>query len=547
MMISNNFKKYVLGIGVCCVTAASLPSLTACSDWDDHYEDLAVSTGNDLTLWQTLKQQPELSDFCDVLSQTKLFRQHKKTAVSYADLLDGVQTFTVMAPVNGSFSKDSLLKLVATNSGDSIVARTFVGNHLSYGLVSNDAVPKDFFLLSSKRTTIGNNLVSDVPILEGRSNMIAKGGVLHVLKSPLAYRHNLYEATLNTPGYELLGQQLHSYEQDEFNPTQSVPGDMVDGEQHYADSVFNERNIMLEHVGRIADEDSTFWMVTATNDEWQRVFTEAMDYFRYDASVEDGDSLQRYWANRSLLGDAIFSRTIQSSPSDSVVTYDYDRRYPKYHVFHRPFDKGGIFYGGKSVEYSNGVLYTHEHWPFTPEQTYFREIRTEGESTGLILTYEKCDYAPVVHAADSVSESGYLDITPKKSNDNWTMDFKLENTLAGTYDIYAILLPISVYNPKAVGKPCKFKAAINYVDAKGESQSFNCNNTTFKSDPLRVDSVLIAENFTFPVCNYDQQNMKVSVKLTCNILQRESTTYSREMFLDCIYLRPKSTSQKEEE
>ena len=52
-MMSNSFKKYVLGIGVCCVTAASLPVLTACSDWNDHYEDQAGSPGSQLTLWQT--------------------------------------------------------------------------------------------------------------------------------------------------------------------------------------------------------------------------------------------------------------------------------------------------------------------------------------------------------------------------------------------------------------------------------------------------------------------------------------------------------------
>lgn len=545
-MMSNSFKKYVLGIGVCCVTAASLPVLTACSDWNDHYEDQAVSPGSQLTLWQTMKQQPELSEFCEVLSQTKLLHQHKKTTVSYADLLDGVEAFTVMAPVNGTFNKDSLLQLVATDRGDSAVARSFVGNHLSFGLVSDVATPKDFFLLSSKRSTIGGGKVSGVPIVSGRSNVMAKGGILHELTAPLLYRYNLYEALTNNPVYSLLGSQLSSYEQDEFNPTQSVPGDMVDGEQLYADSVFDERNILLERVGRIADEDSTYMMVTAVNDEWERVFNEAMGYFRYDSTVEGADSLQRFWANRSLLSDAIFSRTIQNSPVDSVITYDYNRRYPMYHVFHRPFDEGGIFYGAKADEFSNGVLYTHERWPLTPEQTYFREIRTEGESTGLILTFDRCDYAPVVHAADSVSENAYLDITPKKSNDNWSVDFKLENTLAGTYDIYAILLPITVYDPKAVGKPCKFKAAVNYVDEKGTSQSFNCNNETFRSDPTRVDSILIAEDFTFPVCNYDQQNMKVSVKLTCNILQRESTTFSREMFLDCIYLRPKSNPQKEE-
>ena len=69
--------------------------------------------------------------------------------------------------------------------------------------------------------------------------------------------------------------------------------------------------------------------------------------------------------------------------------------------------------------------------------------------------------------------------------------------------------------------------------------TFDCNKTKFNTDPTRVDTVVVAENFTFPVCNYGETNLKFSVRLKCSILARESAKYSREMFLDCIYLRPK--------
>jgi hypothetical protein len=57
---------------------------------------------------------------------------------------------------------------------------------------------------------------------------------------------------------------------------------------------------------------------------------------------------------------------------------------------------------------------------------------------------------------------------------------------------------------------------------------------------------MLAENFTLPVCNYDQTNMKFTVKLKCSILARESNQFSREMFLDCIYLRPKKNLNTEQ-
>lgn len=536
-MITKSIKHFLIAGSLCCGAAAAF---TACSDWTDHYEDPLSLSGSEPTIWQAMQQRPELSDFCDVLTKTKVFKHHKKTDVSYADLLDGAQTYTVLAPVNGSFNKDSLLSLLATNRGDSMVERSFVGNHLSYNLISNDGTPTEFFLLNTKRATIGNNKALDIPIKEG--NIKAKGGVMHVLQSALPYRNNLYEIMLNDPRYSLIGEQLASYEQDEFDPNQSVEGGMVDGEQIYADSVFIERNLLLDRVGKLAAEDSTYLFIVPTADEWQRVWQEAMRYYRFDATVENADSLQRLWANRALLSDAIFSRTIQSSPTDSLITYDYDRRYPKYHVYHRPFGEGGILYGATPVEYSNGTLYTASQWPFTPQMTYHRELKFEGERTGLILNNNLCTYTTRVCAADSVSENEYLIITPNGNNSNWTMTFKMENTLAGTYDICAVILPQTVYDPNAQGKPCMFLTEISYVDEKGVAQTYDGNKKKFMTDPTRVDTVVLAENFTFPACNYGETNIKYTVKLQCSILARESKNYSREMLLDCIYLRPKKNN-----
>lgn len=532
-MTTNNFKQYLLGLCAGC-TVALLP---ACSDWDDHFDEPASQASGEQTLWQTMQQYPELSDFREVLSKTMVFKHHQKTGVSYANLLDGAQTFTVLAPVNGSFNKDSVLNLLATNRGDSMVERSFVGNHLSYNLTANVAKPIDFFLLNAKWATIGNNKVLDIPLKE--SNIKAKGGIMHVLQSTLPYRHNIYEVMLNDSRYSLIGQQLSSYEKDEFDPSLSVEGGMVDGEQIYVDSVFIERNLMLERIGELAHEDSSYIFLAPTADEWQRVWDEAMSYYRYDATVENGDSLQRFWANYALLNDAVFSRTIQSSPEDSLITYGYDKRYPQYHVFHRPFDEGGILFGATPAEYSNGTLYTTDKWPFTPQSTYQREIKVEGERTGLILNYTACTPNTRILAADSVSENEYLDIMPASTNSNWTMKFKLENTLAGVYDVCAVILPATVYNPKAQLKPCQFSAEIGYVDEAGNELVYDCQKTKFKSDPARVDTVVLAQDFVFPVCNYGQTNMKFTVNLKCNILARESNTYSREMFLDCIYLRPK--------
>ena len=541
-MTTNNIKHYFLAF---CVSCGAVSLNTACSEWDDHYEEPVTQASGQQTLWQTIKQNPELSDFSEVLSKTMVLRQHRKTDISYADLLNGSQTYTVLAPVNGTFNKDSVLTLLETDKGDSMVVRSFVGNHLSFSLTNDTEQPTDFFLLNTKRASIGNGQVMGVNLKE--KNMRAKGGILHVLETTLPYRRNLYEALINDDRYTKIGEQLTSYEEDEFSPSLSVEGDMVDGEQLYVDSVFIERNKLLELIGEIADEDSTYYMIVPTTDEWQRVWQEAMEYYRYDAKVDGGDSLQRLYANDALLSDAIFSRTIQASPEDSLKTFSYNKKYPKYHVFHRPFDEGGIFYGATSTTYSNGTLYTTDKWPFTPQMTYQRELRCEGEAKGVIIDNTLSSYTTLHHIADSVSENEYLVISPEKNTSNWTMTFRLSGTLAGTYDICIVTLPQTVYDPTKTNlKPCQFQAEINYVDENGNAKTLDCGNKQkFKTRPEVVDTVVIAEDFKFPVCNVGQTNNKVTVKLRCSILAKDTPNFSREMLLDCIYLRPKKMKSEE--
>lgn len=539
-MITKSIKHTIAACWLCCGGAIAL---TACSDWSDHYDDVSLGTnGSDLTLWQTMKEQPQLSDFCELLQQTKVFRQHRKTSVSYAEVLDGGQSFTVLAPVNGTFNKDSLLQLVQTNQGDSMVEKSFVLNHLSRANVSLTGHVQQMRLANTKRILIGNGKVGNTEI--ATANVHTHNGILHIMKSQVPYAYNLYEAMTDLPQFMQTGAILRQYEEDFLDENNSLSSGMVDGIPVYVDSVIIERNRMLERIGLINAEDSNYIMVVPSTAGWQQAWAEAESYFVYDETVDKRDSIQQYWTNRALLDDAVFSMTVQASPEDSLTSPQYNRRRPEYHVFYEPFTKGILSQATRTINCSNGTLYETAQWPFTPEQTYFRELRTEGEQTTLITDYNSCSYNTRVFSADSVSEKAYLDIVPATATANWNVTFKVENTLAGTYDICAIVLPKSVYNTVTPDeRPYKFRATINYVDEAGQPQSYDCGNTNFISDPLRVDTIVLAKAFTFPVCNYDQVNSKVTVKLTCNILARETSRYAREMYLDCIYLRP---STKEE-
>ncbi len=532
-----NYKYIICALcAICC--------LYGCADWDDHFDNANVA-GNELTLWQQMKENPQLSDFCQVLENTKVFRMHKKTSVSYAGLLDSGQAFTVVAPVNGSFNRDSLLNLVQTNQGDSLVERFFVFNHLSRTLRSVTPDNTTMHLLNSKYAQVGPEGIEGVRVVN--PNIHAKNGVLHVAERPLPYRYNIYEYLSNDRNVNLIGANLRQYEVDYFDAEHSVSSGIVEGVPVYVDSVVNEYNRLLQRIGYIDAEDSTYLMVVPTNEGWKKAWDEASKYFQYDAKVQKRDSIQQYWTNRALLDDAIFNMTDQKSPKDSLTSVQYLRSTPEYNVFYRPFDAGGILAGTQHYQCSNGELYIANEWPFTPEQTYLKEIWSEAEATYLITTEKDCTYNIRHLATDSISKGGYLHVIPRTATANWELTYKVNNTLSGDYDICAIILPKSVDNPVNPNlKPCKFRATINYVDSLGNEQSFNCGNVQFKTDPERVDTILLAENFHFPACNFDQSDIKVSVKVQCSILARETSQYAREMYLDCIYLRPRTSKSEQQ-
>ena len=545
-MNTKSIKQFLLAGCVCCCATAVL---TACSDWNDHYEGIA-DAAEGATLWQQMKANPQLSDFCEVLEQTKVYRMHKKTPVSYADLLNSGQAFTVMAPVNNTFNKNALLQLVQTAVGDSAVEKSFVQNHITRSLVSSTPDAAKMLMLNMKHLTMANGMIDDIHVTA--PNTKSSNGVLHVIERALPYKHNILEMLCDNTELENIGANIRRFNEDIFDPAASVSNGVVDGVPVYVDSVVYERNRLLENVGLLDAEDSTYLVVVPTAEGWNEIYNETAQYFLYDKSIEKRDSLQQYYTMHALLEDAVFNMTDQKSINDSLIsvpyihtTQSFEKGKKVYHVFQKPFEEGGILYGAEKLPCSNGWVYTTPKWSFKLTDTFFKEIRTEAESTWMITQERDCSYNARRQIADSISSDSYLQIIPRTGTSNWQLTFRLNNTLAGDYDICAVILPQSVAGLSSE-KPCKFKATISYVDEDNNTQTFNCNNTQFQSNPERVDTVVLAEAFHFPTCNFDQNEVKVTLRLECSILARETSRFSREMYLDCIYLRPRTSKSDEQ-
>ncbi len=530
--------KYIISLFAAAVFTAS------CSDtWDDHYP--TEQTNGTESLLQIMEKNPQLSDFLKVAKATHLYNNMHATPVTYADLLGSDLALTVWAPQNGTFNTDSLLALCQTAKGDSLVGQQFVGNHIAHNVYNMNSLTKanvkmfnDKFMSLNPQSLNGTSAVS--------VNTPATNGLLHVINKNVPFAYNIYEGLTCLDEFSHIGSFLTMFEKQELDENRSIVAGIEDGQKVYSDSVMVRENILFRTIDNIISEDSSFAMIVPSKEMWDKAVEEAKPYFNFEGMAK-ADSIQNYWLNMSLIQDLIYNQNMQRSVSDSIFTTSYSMREWPYHVYYKPYAEGGLLSPANikdSIPCSNGVFYRLAKWPFTQQDLYFRPITMQAENESHIVEDNKlCTYNYRAAIGDSISGNGYLDIVPKNSTSNWKTTFEIRNTLSGTYDICAVILPKTVYNSFTRDfKPNQFKATIFYDDASGREQSMRADNGgKFNNDPYKVDTVKLA-TVTLPVCAYQQQNAVLRVQLECSMTSRE-TSFSREMYLDCIYLRPSKETE----
>jgi len=540
LCIMNKHRK-ILGMMAIGAFLSPFSVLTSCSDWNDHYEN-TLGGINTNSMYEEIASHEELSDFADLLAKTKVFRQHKVTETSYADILSGGQSLTLMAPINGTFNLDSLLTVLETAQGDSAVEHFFIKNHIIRS--PHSAIEGRYKSLNGKYVVVTPNTIGDVEI--DKSNIQTRNGVLHVMKAPIEYKKTIYETLVLDEDFTDVGAKIASYNEDIFDENASVQNGSIDGVPVYVDSVIYERNKLMEAIGLLNAEDSVYTVTIPTNDGWNRAWDKVNKYFNYADDVDKRDSIQKYNTMRALLDDAVFSMKMQASPSDSITSVHYNRSTPKYHVFYKPYESAGLLGKANSVrKCSNGFLYTYDEWPFDPTETFFRKIEQEGEygeANGNITYYtnEQCNISTgeVIdkEKRKKVHKGGYIRIAPKSTNGNWDVTYKIPNVLSGKYNIHVVTLPKDFVLEGVKELPVKYKVAINYYNQEGKLQTEQCGAQS--SDKGEITDRIVKEGWTFPTCQYGQSTY-VTIKLSGNaqggpFVSKETS----EMYLDYIYLEP---------
>ena len=551
------------------ITVAAL-AFVACSDeWDDHYSP-SLSAG--LSIWQTIQQNSELSNFARVVQAT-----------GYDAALASSQMFTVFAPTNSAFSAADADNLIAAyqqekargvKDKENSTIKEFLQNHIALYNYSTSSLSNDSItMMNGKYMVLTHDRFGNRPIAS--SNLLTSNGVLFTIGEKADYFRNVFEWIRYDQELDSLANFLYSYNQYEFDPTESVPGGIVDGKTVYLDSVTYLTNELFygytrgndSGIGRINSEDSTYWMVAPTNQVWDKLVAEYTPYFNYDNSVDKRDSLQ--WANTrmAIVRGTVFSRTKNTDTSlrDSAVSVnavDYiDRKQffgsseLAYFQYSKPYDQGGIFTETVNTDCSNGMVMKTNDWKIDKRQTFFQTLINEGESRVVFKEVNENNTAtPSYRSVESsnpfynkVSSNRFAVISPLGATNPEVVYYLPEMLSNIDYDLYVVMVPATAGDTlvaETQRRPCKFRCSYKFHEQDGKERGdsiilMNGEQSFFTTNPEDVDTVFLG-TIRVPTCSVGLTEPQATLRLASNLSNRErrDNTYTQILRIDCIIMKP---------
>lgn len=552
--MNTNFK-YIIG-KVWLLLVAGL-ALTSCSDdWDDHYKP---TLSDNTTLWEGISSNSNLSNFAKVIQGCGFDRN-----------LNGSQMFTVFAITNDALSSsqaDSLVqeyqrqKASGVRDNDNTVMKQFIKNHIALfskpvSSLTNDTVE----MMNGKYETRTPSSIGGQAFAS--TNELHSNGILYTINHRINYYPNIFEYLGIDHDIDSVYNFLNSYSHYEFDANSSVPGGIVDGQTVYLDSVSYLSNNLLTSIGEINNEDSTYWMLAPTNDQWTKLLNEYHPYFNYPNGTAKRDSLQENNSRLAIILASIFSRTINPDAAfrDSAVSTTansyFMRRYlgeDPYNIFYRPFDADGIFNGTTDVECSNGHVLKASDYRITKEKTFMRTVKVECENLQYQDTMMDVSQPLPVRSVttdnpfyDKLSENSYVDVIAENTSDDdnhfpqATIQYSIPNLLSNVpYDIYVVFAPPragDAYISDEDLLPNNVTFWLYYLNQDAKSQRRRLG--TRVNDPTKADTVQVASAFSFPTCSYGLATPFVKLRLINSVSRNQTSRYSQNMHLDCIIFKP---------
>lgn len=285
-----------LKLGVFGVSA--LLAAAACSD--DHFDVKTEGTAQQ-SIWENIESNQELSDFTAILKRTRVMKEEndRNATLMAADLLKQPQSFTLWAPINGTFDAkkwndtlDVAEKLRAQGTPealkqareiDNMVWRQFVGNHMARFAHEAKGNETEVRLINNKYGEYTGAAFNKIPLMG--SSIVSNNGTVHFLKGVSPFAYNIYDYLSSTPALSSINAYIKDPEIDkhEFIESASTPGAMNEvGKMVYIDSIYRHYNTLLDNSGAaIRNEDSTTVALIPTNTAWTEAIEKVSQLFNY--------------------------------------------------------------------------------------------------------------------------------------------------------------------------------------------------------------------------------------------------------------------------
>lgn len=546
-------------------------ALTACSDWDDHYNSLTVSPTANETLWENISSNSELSDFAAVLKEQ-----------GYDRILNGSETYTVWAPLNGTFD-------ISAYSGSSAnITTRFLQNHIAHNAygASGEINERVYVLNSKSQTFTGNGSYTINGVNIQQANIAGKNGILHTLNGYIPFKQNIYES-LNADEFAIdsIAAFFHRYDVRELDKDKSTAGPVINGEQTYIDSVMVESNVLIPDAANpyrgynaaINTEDSNYTMILPTNKAWISAKTTIGRFYNFIPSynyrnsvieanvptttrptvindeleqlnIEDVNAFTDSIANLNLMLNLTFNNNSEYNrrlnylnsgetlTSDSIVSVLGIKSYTE--------DAAALFTGAQRVEKSNGSIWVTDDLHMNPWQAWNPRITIEAEYTrNQKGTYNATASTENVSAANrnpavsgTVSNNAYCLVTPASSTSNPNVSFSLGSVRSATYNIYVVVVPGNITNANTTPLPNIFRASVGYNDSDGSLKEMRLVRS-IESDASKIDTLLLGE-FTFPVCYAYVANAYPYLRIQSTVTTSTQASHDRTLRIDKIILVP---------
>lgn len=552
----------------------------------------------DKTLYEVIMNDPELSDFVDVLNAC---------GPQVADsLFNQSRVYTLWAPVNSALSvvqasgltvKDSIIaQIVPDSTGKSnrdAVFNTFVKAHIANHLVAANGTLENnnnVLLLNNKNAVFAGDYKNATDTTTGytfsgieltEKNIRVKNGILHKLAAPSEYRYSIWEYLKIAADVESVAQYLYSYNVTKFNEGQSIKGPIVNGEQTYLDSVITTSNTWLNAwngVGNIDSEDSTYIVYVPSNEMWAEVVAKADKHFNYDfsfanmteATKYERDSLRKYYTRLHNLKYMTYSVNEQKhvKSTDSMMPAYRSGKRPLFSI--TELEENVVF----EKQLSNGIFKVVNAMPYKQTDLWHDTIFLEGENRSMWNWEEKDmpEQVEVLTAYKSqlnkdsmllgaeVSGGAYFSYTRETAAN--TAKFKIPKVLSAKYHVAIVFVPKNITNELVdTAKMYKTKMSVKIQQSPGKGSAIKLYEATrtkpLYTDPFKMDTLFLTTNGEKAViqptyCEYYDGSaakdynvtLEITSILATNAEKNKGINYDPVLRIDKIMLIPVLDSEE---